>query len=82
MHYYFTLCDGVRVEDEEGQELPDDDAARAEALRSARSIMADAVWDGRLPLDESIEIVAGGKVIGVVAFRDAITLSGEEPDRA
>lgn len=80
MHYYFHLLDGVRIEDEEGQELPDDDAAHAEALRSARSIMADAVWNGRLPLDESIEIVAQGEVIGVLAFRDAVSLPGEGSD--
>ena len=73
-HYYFHLIDGVRVEDEEGQELADDEAARAEALRSARSIMADAVWAGRIPLDESIEIVADGEVIEVLAFRDAVSL--------
>jgi hypothetical protein len=73
-HYYFNLLDGVRLDDEEGQDLPDDDAARIEATRSARSILADAVWTGRLPLDESIEIVAHGKVIAIVAFRDVLTL--------
>jgi hypothetical protein len=73
-HYYFHLIDGVRVEDEEGQELADDEAAHAEALRSARSIMADAVWAGRLPLDESIEIVADGEVVAVLAFKDAVSL--------
>jgi len=73
-HYYFNLLDGVRIDDEEGQELADDGAAHAEAVRSARSMMADAVWTGRLPLDESIEIVAHGKVVAVVAFSDAVTL--------
>lgn len=73
-HYYFHLIDGLRVEDEEGQELADDEAAHAEALRSARSIMADAVWAGRLPLDESIEIVADGEVVVVLAFRNAVSL--------
>jgi hypothetical protein len=73
-HYYFNVLDGVRIDDEEGQELPDDDAAHAEAVRSARSMMADAVWTGRLPLDESIEIVADGNVVAVVAFSEAVTL--------
>ncbi len=73
-HYFFNLLDGVRLDDEEGQELADDAAAHAEAMRSARSIMADAVWTGRLPLDESIEIVAHGRVVGVVAFTDALKL--------
>ncbi|MES2045536.1 MAG: hypothetical protein V4475_16815 [Pseudomonadota bacterium] len=73
-HYYFHLHNGDRIEDEEGQEFPDDDAACAEAVRGARSIMADAVWHGRLPLDESIEIVAHGEVVAVVAFRDVVTL--------
>jgi hypothetical protein len=75
-HYYFNLLDGVRIDDEEGQDLPDDDAARIEAVRSARSIMADAVWTGRLPLDESIEIVAHGKIVAVVPFTDAVSLPG------
>ena len=75
-HYYFNLLDGVRIEDEEGQELPDDAAAHAEAMRSARSIMAEAVWTGRLPLDESIEIVAHGEVVAVLPFTDAIKLPG------
>lgn len=73
-HCYFHLHDGHRIEDEEGQELPDDNAARAVAVHGARSIMADALWHGRLPLDESIEIVAHGEVVAVVAFRDAVTL--------
>jgi len=73
-HYYFHLRDGHRIEDEEGQELPDDDAAREVVVRGARSLIADAVWHGRLPLDESIEIVAHGEVVAVVAFRDAVTL--------
>ena len=75
-HYYFNLLDGVRLDDEEGQELADDAAAHAEAMRSARSIMADAVWTGRLPLEESIEIVAHGTVIAVVPFTDAVKLHG------
>jgi hypothetical protein len=72
--YFFNLLDGARIDDEEGQDLADEDAARAEATRSARSIMADAIWAGRLPLDESIEIVAHGEVVAVVAFRDVVTL--------
>lgn len=75
-HYYFNLLDGVRIDDEEGQDLADDAAAHAEAVRSARSIMADAVWMGRLPLDEATEIVAHGEVISVLAFSDAIKLPG------
>lgn len=73
-HYYFNLLDGVRIEDEEGQDFASDEAARDEAMRSARSIMADAVWTGRLPLDESIEIVAHGRVVAIVPFSDAVRL--------
>ena len=77
--YYFNIIDGVRIDDEEGQELADDDAARAEAVRSARSMMAEAVWNGRLPLDESIEIVAHGRVVAVLPFSDAVTLPDQPP---
>ena len=71
--YFFNLVDGVRIDDEEGQELPDLDAARAEAVKSARSMMADAIWTGRLPLDEEIEIVdRHGHVLAIVAFTEAV----------
>ena len=78
--YFFNIVDGVRIEDEDGQPFPDIDAARSEAVRSAHSIMADEIWAGRLPLDESIEVAdENGCVVFVVAFRDTIEISAKRP---
>ena len=36
-------------------------------------MMADAIWTGRLPLDEEIEIVdRHGHVLAIVAFTEAV----------
>lgn len=73
--YYFHIIDGRRIEDEEGQEFPGLDEARTEAIASARSIMREALWAGRLPLNECIQIADGdGTIIATVPFRDAITI--------
>lgn len=73
--YFFNLVDGVRIDDPEGQPCADEAAARSEALRSARSIMADAIWSGRLPLDEHIEVAdETGRVLFIVPFNDAIDI--------
>ena len=55
--FYFHVCNGAGfVEDEEGLDLTDLEAARAEAARSARSIMAADVQRGMLDLSSFIEI--------------------------
>jgi hypothetical protein len=77
-HYFFNIIDGTRIEDEEGMDLPDLAAARDEAIRNARSIMADAIWSGRLPLDEVIEIAdRRGHVLTTVPFKAAVELPDE-----
>ena len=56
-HYYLHVCNGNGfVEDEEGQELPDLDAARAAAIRGARDIMADDIRRGELDPASFIEV--------------------------
>ena len=39
--YYFHTCDGTQDIDRLGHELPDDDAARSEAIRYAGGLLAD-----------------------------------------
>lgn len=39
--YYFHTCDGTQDIDRQGHELPDDDAARIEAIRYAGGLLAD-----------------------------------------
>jgi hypothetical protein len=73
--YYFRLCDDVDCEDEEGVELPDTASAIDEAVRGARSIMADQITKGRLSLKPRIEVVdEAGSIAATVAFRDVIDL--------
>ena len=77
-HYHFNLHNSIGfVADEEGQELADLDAARAEALRNARGLMAEEVRGGRLDLEGKLEIVDGrGTVLLTLAFAEAIELEG------
>ncbi|WP_046348069.1 DUF6894 family protein [Sphingomonas changbaiensis] len=73
--YFFHIVDGRTVRDEEGQECPGLDEARAEAVASARSIMREALWSGRLPLNECIEIAdEKGQILLTVPFREAVTI--------
>lgn len=53
--YFFHLYeDGACVEDEEGMWLTDDASAREVAVTAARDVLAGAVREGRLPLDDVI----------------------------
>jgi hypothetical protein len=73
--YYFHIIDGRTVRDEEGQDFPGLEEAKAEAVASARSIMREAIWAGRLPLNECIQIAdEKGTVLMIVPFRDAVTI--------
>ena len=73
--YYLHIVDGRMVRDEEGQEFPGLEEARTEAIASARSIMREALWEGRLPLNECIQIADGnGTILETVPFREAITI--------
>lgn len=65
--------DGPPIEDPEGGELPDLDAARAEALAAARGIVAEDLLAGRPVRERRFEIEdAAGRVLATVAFRDAL----------
>jgi hypothetical protein len=72
--YYFHIRDGNElIRDEEGTELPDPAAAKAEALASARDLAMDEIRsecrvDGRL-----IEVVSEfGNTIEIVPVRASI----------
>lgn len=61
--------------DEEGAELPDLDAAKAEAIAGARDILAEKLRAGEVLSGAVIEIAdETGQVLAVVRFRDAIRL--------
>jgi hypothetical protein len=75
--YYFHVCNGNGfVQDEEGEELPNVDAARLAAIRSARSIMASDVQRGILDLSSFIEIEDSEKrLVLTLGFQDAVDLT-------
>lgn len=57
-------------------ELPDLEAARAEAIRSARSIMASDVQRGMLDLSSFIEIEdTEHRLVHTLGFEDAVDLT-------
>jgi hypothetical protein len=73
--YFFHLHNGTAACDEEGRELPDLNAARAEAITTAREMMRDDIRAGRLPLGHRIEIHgADGTNLLTVRFDEAVTL--------
>ena len=72
--FYFTLrTDRSVVPDPEGSELVDLDAARDEAISSARCFMSAEMLHGRDVSDWSIEITdASHHIIAAVPFHEAI----------
>jgi hypothetical protein len=75
--YYLHVCNGTGfVQDEEGQDLPNLDAARLVAMRSARSIMASDVQRGMLDLSSFIEVEdEDGKLVLTLGFQEAVDLT-------
>jgi hypothetical protein len=75
--FYFHVCNGTGfVQDEEGQEFPDLEAARAEAIRSARSIMSSEVHRGILDLSSFIEIEdEQSRHVLTLGFQEAVDLT-------
>jgi hypothetical protein len=61
--------------DEEGQDFADLDAARAEAIRGIRSLLADELGRGAIALNGRIEIAdVDGHVVQIVNFADALEI--------
>lgn len=75
--FYFHVCNGHGlIEDEEGQELPDLEAARAVATRGARDIMAGEMRHGTLDLSSFIEIEdMDHQLVYTLGFEDAVDLT-------
>ena len=78
MHRYFMhICNGTGfVEDEEGVELPDRDAAYARAVASARDVMAADVRSGLLDLTSFIEVEDEHRThIFTLTFADVVKIT-------
>lgn len=74
--FHFHLHNDMDVPDEEGQELPDLDAALTWARTQARNLIGELVKEtGRLALHHRIDIVnEHGVVVGTVRFGDAVKI--------
>jgi hypothetical protein len=74
MFFFNVVAVTGTLEDEEGTELPDLDAARREAIKDARALMSTAIMRGDDISSRRIEICdRDGGVLLSVAFADAIT---------
>jgi hypothetical protein len=73
--YFLNLRSDASVDDTEGMFLEDAAAARREAIRSVRDILAAEVRLGRLPLAGAIEVTDEfGQPILVVPFAEAVDI--------
>ena len=72
--FHFHVRDGGRlIEDPEGADLLDLDAARAEALAAARELRVQAAERGQALADRRFEIAdEGGRVQATVAIKDVL----------
>lgn len=75
--YFFHLYNDLIVMDEEGQEFPDLDAARANGAKEAREMMVETVTEGRINFSHRIDIAdESGAVVASVSFGDAVRVEG------
>lgn len=73
--YFFDLVNGLGLtRDEEGAELPDDDAARRAAIAQVRPILAEEVRAGSLDLSGRIIVRRSDGIIFELRFDQVIEI--------
>ena len=73
--FFFHLYDDMVARDDEGQELPDAEAARSAALVSAREMACAEVLAGRLNLGHRLEVEdESGTLLASVRFSEAVDI--------
>jgi hypothetical protein len=74
--FFLHVCNGEGLTpDEHGAEFVDAEAARTEAIRSARSIMAEELQDGQLELGSFIDVEDENRnAVFRVRFADAVEI--------
>ena len=79
--YHFNLHNGLGpLADEEGRELSDLGAARAEGLKCARAMIAEDILGGRLDLTGRIEVTDdAGSLLLTITFAEAVETIPETP---
>ena len=76
-HYFFHLYNDIVAMDEEGVDLPDLEAARANGIREAREMMVETVAEGRINFSHRIDIAdETGAVVDSVTFGEAVKVEG------
>lgn len=72
--YFFHVRGGpIEADDEEGSDLPNSAAAERYAVAAARELLAAAVLEGRLALDERIDVNdSAGRRLLSLSFGDAV----------
>jgi hypothetical protein len=75
--FHLNIFNGAgEAPDEQGQDFADLAAARAEAIRGIRSLLASEMSDGEIDLGGRIEITdPDGRILRTVAFRDAVKVN-------
>ena len=78
-HYYFHVREGADLSrDEEGQDLPNADAARREAINSSREILGEKLLHGGSLNHRTIEIAdETGHVVDVINANDVLYQGGK-----
>ncbi len=73
--YFHIRVGGHLFEDPDGSDLPDLEAARAEALAAVRGAVVEQIKTGKAVGGQSFEIMdAAGRVLATVTYRDAFRL--------
>lgn len=78
--YFFDLHNGIDAIDDEGEDLPDLQAAIDHALCEARIMIQTSVQEtGRIDLRHHIDVREGSEIVHVIHFEDAVTVQrGDE----
>ncbi len=78
-HYYFHVREGADLSrDQEGQDLPNVEAARREAINSSREILGEKLLHGGSLNNRTIEIAdETGHVVDVVNANDVLYQGGK-----
>lgn len=81
--YYLHICNGTGfVEDEEGSDCADLEAARQAAAEGLRDILAGELRDGALNTASFIEIEdENHKLVATVSFQDVVRVTSEVAGR-
>ena len=73
--YFFHVYDDVIAHDDEGLELPNIAAARLNAMRGARDLIAEQVRHGYFVLSHWIEVLDDqGETVLTLPFREAVDI--------